>query len=52
MTDKKEKTTPNASIGVDAEQSSQKTTASIITDDSEYFKDFEEFQREMRVGLQ
>lgn len=51
MTDKKEKTTPSASIGVDAEQSSQNVTTSIITDDTEDFKDFEEFQREMRRDM-
>ena len=47
MTNITEKTAPNVSVGADTEQSSQKSTANIITTEDENFKSFEEIQREM-----
>ena len=47
MTNITEKTAPNVSVGADTEQSSQKSTANIITTEDENFKSYEEIQREM-----
>lgn len=51
MTDKKEMTAPNVSVGADTEQSIQKCTDNSITDYDENIKDlgesFREMQREM-----
>ena len=40
MTNIIEKTVPNVSVGADTEQPSQKSTATIITEDSFNFKNF------------
>ncbi len=47
MSNKKEKTAPNVSVGADTEQSSRKSTGNIIPADDENIKYFDEIQREM-----
>ena len=42
MTNITEKTAPNVSVGADTEQSSQKSTANIINEESSNFNSFEE----------
>ena len=42
MTNIREKTAPNVSVGADTEQPSQKYTANIITEGSSNFNSFEE----------
>ena len=48
MTDKKEMTAPNVSVGADTEQSIQKCTDNSITDYDENIKDLDESFREMQ----
>ena len=48
MENKKEMTAPNVSVGADTEQSIQKCTDNIITDNNENFKDFDESFSEMQ----
>ena len=51
MTYEKEMTAPVASVGADAEQSSQICTDNSITDNSEKFNDYEEFFRQQQKEL-
>ena len=48
MTDKKEMTAPNVSVGADTEQSIQKCTDISINDNDENIKDLDESFREMQ----
>lgn len=47
MTNIREKTAPNVSVGADTEQSSQKCTENIITTENENIKGFEKIKRKM-----
>ena len=47
MENKKEKTTPDVSVGADTEQPISKKTTSSISENSGNIKSFEESQREM-----
>ena len=49
MENKKEKTTPDVSVGADTEQPISKKTTSSISENSGNIKSFEESQREMQL---
>ena len=51
MENKKEKTTPNVSVGADTEQPIQKNAENSISEYEENIKSFEEMQREMQLSL-
>ena len=51
MENKKEKTTPNVSVGADTEQPIQKIAENSISEYEKNIKSFEEMQREMQLSL-
>lgn len=51
MENKKEKATPNVSVGADTEQPIQKIAENSISEYEENIKSFEEIQREMQLSL-
>ena len=51
MENKKEKTTPNVSVGADTEQTIQKIAENSISEYEKNIKSFEEMQREMQLSL-
>ncbi len=51
MTNKKEMTAPYVSVGADTEQSFQKCSNNIITENAENINSLEEMQRELRKML-